>query len=448
MSTTIFDLHPELFHLICEFLPLVDVKICTLACRLIRNWVMGSQIYQGAECQLLAGHDFNYEVAKLGYLNILKITVRAHTKLVDKKLYLAAISGNHLNIVDWLQSLGIIPKKGVIKQAIIQNRTEILQQIIPPSMIEDRLGNLMQITAKYDNLDALKILVDHYPEPNEAFGWGTSNRYFAHLFSVALRHNSLLVAEHCFTLLWYDTTNKILDISHYRDLYHYVICECNVATYVWLINKFTSHDLIFLDENDIYSALLDGRNFPLMSWLYDNPTETMNDIRRFSLNPWGKKSSIYSNAESLQWLYDRGVSFNVAHYKMLNKNTNNNADQYFSSLTWLYNKVGPDTSVETINRIRYFGNLEWAKWIHHHGFNCDIVMEFFYSYSGYATVCWLCDPSEHGPQNCGSTCPGPIILADEVKKIIIDGYNAGKRWNPNTLDDDFSKLYKLVRSIS
>jgi hypothetical protein len=157
----ILDIPYELFHLICEFLPLADVKTCTGVNHNMRDWVIGSQIYQSPKYKKVVGPKYAYVVAKLGYLNILK----SLSTTMDRKLYFAAFRGNCPEIVAWLLEKKIVPKPKISRFAITKSYMEIFQLVLTPGITSSKLKKLIYIIVQYNNLNALKILEEKYPPP-------------------------------------------------------------------------------------------------------------------------------------------------------------------------------------------------------------------------------------------------------------------------------------------
>jgi hypothetical protein len=381
----ILDIPYELFHLICKFLPLVDVRLCTLVCRTLYDWIKSSQTYQSSRYKKLIGHNFNYEVAKLGYLNILTSICNIKASLMNRKLYFAAIEGNHPEIVNWLLTQKIAPKRKIWERATTRNRIEIFQLILPSTLIIFNLEKCLYSIARNDNLDAFKILEKKYPEACKKIFDGImcewDNRKDIKLLSiitVALRYNNLSIADYC--LKSFSSTHLEKFLSKKRCCK--IIQKCNIDTYNWLINKFKSMGQQFLDTIFIHNALARGANYNLMMQLYENPTDSVN-LRGYDLNLWKHKYQTYHNVKFLQWLYDHDVKFNVDCYREITYYTldnTHNSETYLNALTWLYNKVGPDTTPFTANKIRII--IGWYEnkptrskniyfWAQEHGFNMN-----------------------------------------------------------------------------
>jgi hypothetical protein len=454
-TTTINDLHIELFEYVFTFLPKVDMRTSTSVSHFWRDQLKQTSTYQSDEYKNLVGFEYVYALAECGYLDVLKWICQFDTPtLINKQLYLAAISGNHLHIVAWLQSLGIIPKKKAINQAITLNRIDILRMISPATITSRKLMKLMHLSVKYDHLDVLKTLQCLYPKTSKKLFWDENQNELFYILFNALVNDSLKVAEYCFQSFWSFNLNKAFT----EDIYRSAIRECNAETYVWLTNKFASFGFIqHFSEEQIYYLLLDNINRNLMMWLYDNPTELIN-LRKFDLNIWKQGVRICYEVDSLQWLYDRGVKFDSEYYKDLSLVEINN-DQYLAVLQWLCDKIGPDLSSCTINKIHVYGSdLKLTKWIHQHGFNCNINSftareNLFGKNLNYKMIHWLCDPVIHSSHNCCPTCPGPKILTESARNAILREFNMGnyhmfdKYLKDKGLNYDFLNLYSLVFNI-
>jgi hypothetical protein len=428
--TLILNIPYELFHLICEFLPLVDVRLCTLVCHTLYDWIIGSQIYQSSEYKKLIGNDFNYEVARLGYLNILtSICDIKASMLINRKLYFAAIYGNHPEIVKWLLTQNIIPKKKAINRAIIMDCVEILQQILPVEISVDRLSHLMSIVALYGSLNSLKILELRYPDFSKKL-LKKQPKSLLGSFAIALRYNNLSVAAYC---LDYVNLNEILTRGDCR----IILGDCNIETYNWIVNLFACRELKFMDENEIYDSLFRGGNYTLMMQLHESRLVKFID----KIDTWKSKWQIYCKVDVLQWFYDHGVKFDNTCYGVINIYSFVNSKKYLEILKWLYDKVGPDSSTSTINKLHTLNNVEVAEWIHRHGFNCDFAQSQYDRRWGLKVIYYLCDPSEHGPQNCGADCRGPILLSDRIKNFLLTEFNDKSRISTKP---NFKKLYNLI----
>jgi hypothetical protein len=435
--TTIDDLHYELFEYIFAFLPKVDMRISASVSHKWSERIKQTQTYQSDEYKILIGYRYVYALAECGYLNVLKWILSMNQRIpksINRQLYFAAISGGHLPVAVWLQGLGFKPKKRAHRRAICLGRTDILLQITPTDIIPAELGELIYTTAEYNNLDALKALLCRYATTSSTF-FKDNQKKLLSVFTTALKNNSLLVADHCLQLIRDDNLPKAFSENRCCK----ILRSCNHETYTWLRGNMSR----FPDDTLIWYILLNSVNFTLMTWLYDNPTESVN-LRKFDLNLW-KASALYCGVEKLQWLYDRGVRFDIDAYDRLIDNSLYSTDK----LKWIYDKIGPDTRTATIDRVRRLNDVELAKWIHRHGFNCNMTAAFWNKRQwGYKVMYWLCDPTIHcfvdNESKCGKlNCHGPEILSEHIKRSIVDTYErmCSDHVKP---DPDFLKLYELL----
>jgi hypothetical protein len=427
---TIDDLPIELVVFIFNMLQMIDLKTCVSVCYKWCDCVKSSKAYKSNKYKRLRGFEYTYALALSGHLNMLKLAVIDWGIPVNGNAYLAAIDSNSLGIVKFLHEQGVcisLPTHKTFEYAIQRNRMDILQQLINLNKPPISIADLICSTAMYNNLPALEILKKHYPLECGEYFKQHQGRNFLELFNIALTHNGLLMAEYCLLELIEKHPEHLDDaFSGYRC--RNILWECNFETYTWLKNKFALFKRKFPSDKTIADSL--GRtNCDLMMRFYDSSV-VYNKIDT-DLNNWKRYISFRNNKVALQWLFDHGVKFNVEDYVTVDERS---SKTYLDVLKWLYHKVGPDTSSWTIQMISHIDNLKLAKWVHRHGFNCNIDTTYKIYHRGYKVMCWLYDPNL-----------GAVIPAESFKREILNKFVAMTNSHSDSLklDPDFLKLYEL-----